>query len=293
MFSVDAFLVRWFHGRKFLIVKPKKEKAMTEELIPRITLVEMVAAWEQSCADIRQAFAILVCAEKRLKDVFKSDSYKFNLNRDSREYRSYDEPERLFKELKKDAWKSLLDRMEIRRLLSVKRCNELDKQLETGEGLPDIEVTLIMDMLGGLAGQLDGYMEEAVKEVFEFLRPHNNDYKTNSQFEVGKRVILGYCIERNWSGGGFHLSYSGRQNEIRALDNIFHLLDGNGIAPTHHGPLADAIEASTDGRAETKYFRAKCYANRNLHLEFLRMDLVAKLNAVAGGARLRGERKTA
>ena|SRR5439155_23407886 len=51
--------------------------------------------------------------------------------------------------------------------------------------------------------------------------------------------------------------------------------------------LIDAIEAAKDG--ETDYFRFKCFRNRNLHLEFKRLDLVAKLNAVAGGMRLRGE----
>ena len=66
---------------------------------------------------------------------------------------------------------------------------------------------------------------------------------------------------------------------------------GNGTIKTHRGPLIDAIEAAKDGTGETEYFRFRCFRNRNLHLEFKRLDLVAKLNAVAGGMRLRRESK--
>jgi hypothetical protein len=54
---------------------------------------------------------------------------------------------------------------------------------------------------------------------------------------------------------------------------------------------AAAIEASRTGSGETEYFRFKCCRNHNLHLEFKRLDLVEKLNAIAGGMRLRGESK--
>jgi hypothetical protein len=50
-----------------------------------------------------------------------------------------------------------------------------------------------------------------------------------------------------------------------------------------------ALNMAEDGTAEIEYFKFRCFANRNLHLEFKRLDLVAKLNAVAGGMRLRSE----
>ena len=140
----------------------------------------------------------------------------------------------------------------------------------------------------GVDGKPVGRIEEAVREVFEFLRPRNSRYKTNTEFEIGKRVIL-FALENKW-GGGFRVDHYREQN-IRAIDNVFHALDGNGTIKSHRGPLIDAIEASKDGTGETEYFRFRCFRNRNLHLEFKRLDLVAKLNAVAGGMRLRGESK--
>jgi len=55
--------------------------------------------------------------------------------------------------------------------------------------------------------------------------------------------------------------------------------------------LIDAIEAAKDGTGETEYLRFRCFRNRNLHLEFKRLDLVAKLNAISAGMRLRSEPK--
>jgi len=45
--------------------------------------------------------------------------------------------------------------------------------------------------------------------------------------------------------------------------------------------LVDAINTS-NGTGETEYFKFKACKNGNLHLEFKRMDLVSKLNQLAG-----------
>ena len=141
-------------------------------------------------------------------------------------------------------------------------------------------------MMEGTLAQVHTFIEEAVKEVFEFLRPPGSRFKTNSEFEIGKRVILRYACETNYQGG-FRLDFYREQN-IRGIDNVFHALDGNGTVHTHRGPLVDAInQCGRDGQGETQYFRFKCFLNRNLHLEFKRLDLVAKLNQVAGGMRLK------
>ena len=75
-----------------------------------------------------------------------------------------------------------------------------------------------------------------------------------------------------------------------ALDNIFHRLDGKGVPSGHRGPLVDAINACTEGNntAETPYFKARCFLNRNLHLWFKRQDLLDKFNEIAGRNRLPG-----
>lgn len=270
--------------------------------IPRTTLTEMVAAWTVATDQIRQAFGLLVEAEKRLKSAFNPDSYLFDLSRTDRTYRDFEHPEELIKELKRDAWKALVDKMGIRSAMSIKRAEELDAQLagkprnynEKVEPLPEISEANILAMMETTMKSIPQMIEEAVKEVFDWLRPSGysrKEYKTNqkSEWELKDKLILTYCIERGYSHQKpFRVNYH-RQKNITALDNVFSMLDGKGIIKTHYGPLTDAINASESGTGQTDYFQFWCYGNGNLHLKFRRMDLVQKLNQVAGGMRLKDD----
>lgn len=87
----------------------------------------LVAAWRNLKRKCGRLSALLVSAEKRLNETFKQDSYLFNLSRTDSRYRRYEKPDELLKELKKDVWRVLIDRMELRRILSVKQPAALAK----------------------------------------------------------------------------------------------------------------------------------------------------------------------
>lgn len=153
----------------------------------------------------------------------------------------------------------------------------------------DSRHTAAAAMLEGTANNVHLYIEEMVKEVFDWLRPHHRDpYATNEKFaqELGARVVINWACESNHARGKFRVNYN-RQANITALDNVFHALDGKGTIKSHHGPLTDAVYASENGTGETDYFRFRCFQNNNMHIEFKRRDLLAKLNAVAGGMTLK------
>lgn len=272
----------------------------TETLpIARTTLTEMVVAYRQAESEIRQAYALLVAAEDRLKFAFQSDGYAFDLDGyNQRNNLDYTKPEQTIHQLKHAAWKALIDKMGIRAAMSIKRAEELDEQLEgrsrygrTVEPLPEITESNILAMMETTLNNVGAMLEEAVLEVFDWLMPRNwrLEYKTNqkSQWELKEKLILTGCIQGSYSRSTpFQVNHY-RQKEITALDNVFAMLDGKGIVKTHYGPLTDAICKSADGTGETEYFAFKCYSNCNLHLKFKRMDLVEKLNSMAGGMRLR------
>jgi hypothetical protein len=245
----------------------------------------MCAVWRQAESDIRQAYASLVQVGQRLNETFKESSL-FDLDR--RDYCHYEKPDETLKQLKKTVWSVLVDRMGLRQMLSIARCEQLDKQLETGEGLPEIEESQIIAMLEGTANNIPLYVEEMTKEVFEYLRPHYSEHKTNSEFEIGSKVILKHVVDLGYGKARFRVSHW-REQKLRAIDNVFHALDGGGIIKTHGGPLVDAINMSESGSGETVYFRFRSHKNGNLHLEFKRLDLLAKLNAISGGMRLKPE----
>lgn len=239
---------------------------------------------------VDQAYAILEQAEKSLRSVFlDAPGYRFSvIERNSTDVGTT-ASKAINAKLKKDAWAIIVERMELRRLLSIKRRTELDSQIEKGE-LPDLTDENVLALFETSAAKVNTYLEEAVHEVFDYLRPPQSRFKTNTEFELGKRVILTWQVEKGWSRGKFRVNYH-REKYITALDNVFHMIDGKGPIKSYHGPLYNAITDSPNGTGNTDYFKFRCCINGNLHLEFLKPDLVAKLNAVAGGNRLRTEQK--
>jgi hypothetical protein len=147
--------------------------------------------------------------------------------------------------------------------------------------------------------QMGEHLRAKVQEVYQFLRPSNHwkGYATNDKSlaaGVGRKIILGWTVEHDYSAAkGFRICYN-KSDELRAVDQVFHMLDGkmaNGAS--WQGGLGDAICNQTGTRDgvysdqfETPYFKGRCFANRNLHLEFKRQDLLDKFNLIAGGYNL-------
>jgi DNA repair protein RadD len=96
--------------------------------------------------------------------------------------------------------------------------------------------------------------------------------KTLRAFRVDHGVIAaGRSPERRHS-----VQVASVQTLVRRLD--FFRPDLIIIDEAHHG-TAGSWRRVID---ETDYFRFKCFGNGNLHLEFLRLDLVERLNAIGG-----------
>jgi len=258
------------------------------EIARRETLTALVGTYQQAAQEIIQGYALLEQAQERLRAAFlPSINYRFEINPPESSGVGERASGITLARIKRDAWHILVERMELRRLLSVQRRDELDKQLERADELPEITEENIFAMLEQSAANIDLYLEEAAKELFEYLRPRQSRQKTNPKYEIGKNVILPQAVEPGYGREAeqYRVNYH-RDARITAIDNIFSLLDGKGAIKTYYGPLHDAIADSTDGRGETVYFRFKCFQNGNLHLEFKRPDLVAALNRLAGGNRL-------
>lgn len=262
---------------------------MNTDIARRETLTAMIGTYNQACADIRTAYALLEKAQGQLRSAYMdTPGHSFATNDRNMYDRVGDKAaEAILKNVKKDAWRHLVERMELRRMLSIKRRDELDRQLERSEELPELTEENILSMFQQSAANVSTYLEEAVQEVFEFLRPPQSHLKTNTEFEIGRKVILTWIVEKGYQRGKFRVNYH-RDKYLVALQNVFQMMDGQGPVKGYYGDLYSAITDSPDGKGETTYFKFKCYVNGNLHLEFKRADLVARLNAIAGGNRLKG-----
>ena len=172
------------------------------------------------------------------------------------------------------------------------RAAELDQRLEKGD-LPEPTIEAVASFGAFYQEQAGEMVRERVREVFDLLRPPGSHYKTNTEFEIGPRVILSHVISSGWThpfkvsyGSGYGASPSAR---LLALETTFQMLDGRGtVAKTNNGLLVDAINVcGKDGRGSTEYFAFRACKNGSLHLAFRRLDLLAKLNRIAGGKNLK------
>jgi hypothetical protein len=260
---------------------------------------ELARVFREATGKIRAAWEVIAEQCELLSDTMRPvDEFHwhnpFDVTLYSNGRRHYDYQDRraidaVLKEFNVKAWSLLIDRMGIRNLMSIMKREEFDKQVEKGD-VPEVTAENILGVLTGLADRAADFATEAARETLGLLTPSSGHYKTNSGFKVGKRVVLSWYVERGY-GGGFRANHY-REAHLNSIDATFHLLDGKGIIRGRKSPLIAAIEASGDGVGETEYFRFRACKNRNLHLEFRRLDLVKKLNGLATGEFVLGRDET-
>ncbi len=277
------------------------DSTIVEELenapIKRTTAHEISEAYQTACSEIKQAIALLQNAKARVDAA--CDSREGNCIRHSTERIIFDVAagmDSVQNRLRRHVWRVILDKVQARNFLSIADAHTLDEELyptkmdDAQRGtLPEVSEETIYSLLAGFMQSVPEYTEKAIAEVFEMLRPPRSEYKTNPKYEIGKRVILSWMCEFRFD---FCVEYS-REQRLRALDNVFHLLDGKWPIKTYGGPLLDALktpEAKQTGIAQTEYFTVQMHRNRNMHITFRRADLVKELNRRGGGATLRDDR---
>lgn len=266
----------------------------TEGLALRTTVNQLVAAWREVEQTIRAAFFEIAAAEERLNAAFTMGG-----NREMRVRGrwganiDFARPDDSLIAMARTCWSHIVDRLELRRVLSEAKWRELQRTLDKGD-LPEITEENVMRFAELYMQTLPELFAEKVTESFEWIRPRERtaraELKTNEKnafYEIGPKVILGYVVEAGCYGK-LHVRYGGAQQHLSALESVFRALDGQGYrTAAHYSDLETAINASEDGTAETAYFEARAFKNGNLHLIFRRLDLLAQFNRIAGGQRLK------
>jgi len=258
------------------------------QLIARQAVRDLVNAYQSARQKTIKAMALMDEAKSDMKSAF-GEKHLFQMDRLAPTHQK----DTTLNLLLASAWKYLIDQTGVRAVMTQERTDELREQFKTGD-LPPFTVQSVTDTLSYLQGDMSTMMEEMVKEVFEWLRPRKkyrerDNYKTNTEFEVGKKAILSNVFDIWAHGGSYHISVDEQNAMLTGLDNVFHLMDGQGI-PRYPADLKSLIKAAVKSdkwECETEYFKCKWYKKGSFHLTFKRMDLVAKLNQIAGGARLK------
>jgi hypothetical protein len=188
-------------------------------------------------------------------------------------------------QLKKNFWSTIADKTEIRKILSIKRQQELSHSIyDEASKLPEPTDESLWEFLQSNMGKAKDFVQEAVIEVFNFLRPRKgfnyNKFKTNQVETIGDVVKIDNVV----STGLFQsLSYHYKR-DIQAIDSLFHMLDNKSVSESPNDLCTKIEQSIRDGSmvAETEYFRVKSFKKGSIHIYFKRLDLVAKINQIAG-----------
>lgn len=175
------------------------------------------------------------------------------------------------KHVDEHAWASLKRLSGLRNIMDATMHEEMAKQL--AKEPPPFTLDNVMATFANLAAQAPAIFERSLLAVFKRL--NTRDYKTNSAFKIGPRIILTHMLD--------YYGFPSHKRELMAdLDRIFHTLDGK--QPPEAGNAADAIEVAyraAQDTCTTEYFEARMFrGNGNLHLKFRRLDLLERANDI-------------
>lgn len=266
------------------------------QVVPRASLEELVRHRDRALELARQGLEILIDAEREARaaaphdayagfigDLFRNGGYSLECIARGEEHprgldRMAEELALITKHTDEHAWRALVQLSGLRNLMDQAEHDRTSKQLS--EKPPAFTVDNIVSTFAGLAQDAPAIFERSVLAVWKSINPR--EYRTNSAFRLGKRMILNYMCTHNY-GGGARLQYSGSRDRLVAdIDRIFHVLDGK--KPPEAGNFADLcnhVWGTGNMVARSEYFEAKAFPGKgSMHWHFLRPDLVEKFNDV-------------
>jgi hypothetical protein len=256
-------------------------------VIERESLDVMVQAYKTASNEIDQAFDLLNTARTRLIAAFGENVSRFDL---VYQMRYHSKPEDLKNLVKKEAWEAILDRIEVKKFMSNADLEKLDRSFQNVKNIPELDMQTVNEIIIGMMNTAPDYAKAMALEAYDILMPgrsSSNKYKTNksnARSRLGSKVILTWQWLDTYHYGNRFSVNTYRVRDLICIDKVFHALDGQGIPKGYRSTLVDAINCTPLelGVGETDYFKFKCYLNGNLHLYFKRLDLVQKLNQIAG-----------
>ncbi|MGI4815548.1 MAG: DUF4942 domain-containing protein [Janthinobacterium lividum] len=177
-------------------------------------------------------------------------------------------------------WRSLVVNTPLFALMDAEERRKFEESLESNP--PEVTVDALLMNVERLAGDADAIFRRGLVNVFRKL---NRDYRSHDGFKIGDRVVLTYAVSGNKLQSGhwwFHTN-SLCEDTMRDIDRVMHVLDSKPSPDYQQGLCAAfraSVQAGTPTVFETPYYRARWFQNGNMHLWFLRDDLVQKANRI-------------
>ena len=182
------------------------------------------------------------------------------------------------------AWDRILKETGIRTFMDSKSRSTWDEQISHCD-VPELTLEVIHQNVKQWLDNRPDMMEAGVLEVFNKL---SYDYKTNSPRMFGKRLIVDHFstkwVHRN--NGRQETSLYFEQEACNKLDDlvrVLSVLDGKPEPDHRRGILQLTNEKYKKGHTmslETEYLSLKWYLKGTVHVTFLRLDLITRMNGI-------------
>jgi hypothetical protein len=114
--------------------------------------------------------------------------------------------------------------------------------------------------------------------VFNVFRYLSDSYRTNARepFRIGRKVVMTGMVSPR-SDRGLRIRHGKSADKLNDLDRVFQSLDGKQYqSRTLESEMNAVFEHGMV--FENAHYRAKAFKNGNMHVEFLRLDLLDKVN---------------
>lgn len=222
-------------------------------------------------------------------------------------------------ELQRDAWNLIIERTDLRDLMSQGVRKDFDAMRKAQGGMPLTEAN-IRALLEMLSLNRATILQRCVEEAFDLMtryhdgnHSHYEGWKSNNAFKVNRKVIIpGYAVtwESRW-GGSWSMNYN-RQNEWLDIDRACAMLEGKRLSsPTSMKHMAkddrpyrssqrtvvtiydalagrlhelahlDKYQHYVDNVCESEYFHIKFWKKGTAHLVFKDEGLWQRFNQQA------------
>lgn len=188
-------------------------------------------------------------------------------------------PERFATDVRKgvdrDMWNAFMTNTPLGSLMDKKERQSFTDSLDKDP--PEITIDTVFASLSRLAADGGMIFRRGLVEVFRSL---SHEFYSHDGFKIGARMVLTGMVSY-WGGGYMGMNHY-REPTLRDMDRCFHVLDGKPAPDHQQGLCAELRTALRDtpkaDTIETPYFRVRWFKNGNVHLWFLRDDLVEMAN---------------
>ncbi|WP_065328099.1 DUF4942 domain-containing protein [Tritonibacter mobilis] len=238
---------------------------MQTAIAPRATITQLVgirdralkryAALLKEGEDINEMIAPLNEQSHRLPTITTTTNRSgYSTNTSVESYR---------KQLDAGAWDHLMDKTELRDLMSANQKSELRSQLQ--ENPPEFTLEAAVATFEDMRNRAGDIFRQGLVDVFEALP---RDFRSHDGFKIGGRCVMTYAVSW-WSGRASwqHSTFNDRRSQLADLDRTFHSLTGKNWTLNASDVASRAMQEG-ETEVETEFFRIRWFRNGNIHVWF-------------------------